>query len=139
MSGDPQSPGTMQKGTIKRALILGSFIALSVALIASLWPDYRPRTPLDIYLRQGQRLATEALKREIDELSPRGSDPGPAVQRLGTLGFSCAAPAGAAGEWNCAMRRPLENRQMLSMEVILRVDRGVVTETTARIWEQGSR
>lgn len=139
MSGDPQTPGTMQKGTIKRALILGSFIALSVALIATLWPDYRPRTPLDIYLRQGQRLATEALKREVDELSPRGSDPGPAVQRLGTLGFSCAAPAGAAGEWNCAMRRPLENRQMLSMEVILRVDRGVVTETTARIWEQGSR
>lgn len=139
MSSDPQTPGTMQKGTIKRALILGSFIALSVALIASLWPDYRPRTPLDIYLRQGPRLATEALKREIDELSPRGSDPGPAVQRLGTLGFSCAAPAGAAGEWNCAMRRPLENRQMLSMEVILRVDRGVVTETTARIWEQGSR
>lgn len=139
MSSDPQTPDTMQKGTIKRALILGSFIALSVAIIATLWPDYRPRTPLEVYLRQGARLGTEALKREVDGLSPRGSDPGPAVQRLGTLGFSCTAPAGASGEWSCAMRRPLENRQMLSMEVILRVDRGVVAETSARIWEQASR
>ena len=129
----------MQPGTIKRAAILGGFILVSLAGVAWLWPDARPVTPLETYLRQGTRQATELLQREVDQLSPRGADPGPAVQRLGTLGFTCAAPAGAAGEWNCTMRRPLENRQMLSMEVILRVDRGNVTETTARMWEQSSR
>ena len=129
----------MQPGTMKRAAILGSFILVSLAGVAWLWPDRRLVTPLETYLRQGTRQATELLQREVDQLSPRGADPGPAVQRLGTLGFTCAAPAGAAGEWNCTMRRPLENRQMLSMEVILRVDRGNVTETTARMWEQSSR
>lgn len=129
----------MQPGTIKRALLLGSVILAVVAVVAFMWPDYRPVTQLETYLRQGPRLAGETLKRDVDQLSPRGSDPGPAIQRLNTLGFSCAAPAGATGEWNCTMRRPLENRQMLSMEVILRVDRGNVTETSARIWEQGAR
>ena len=129
----------MQPGTIKRAALLGIVILAVVAVIATMWPDHRPVTPLEIYLRQGTRQATDSLKREVDQLSPRGADPGPAVQRLHTLGFSCTAPAGAAGEWNCTMRRPLENRQMLSMEVILRVDRSQVTETSARIWEQGVR
>ena len=119
--------------------MLGGVILAGVAVIAAVWPDHRPITPVEVYLRQGTRQATEALKREVDQLSPRGTDPGPAVQRLHTLGFSCVAPAGAAGEWNCTMRRPMENRQMLSMEVLLRVDRGNVTETTARIWEQGPR
>ncbi|MBS7788680.1 hypothetical protein KTR66_01665 [Roseococcus sp. SDR] len=129
----------MQPGTIKRAAMLGAAILAGVALVASVWPDHRPVTALDTYLRQGPRQAGEALKREVDQLSPRGADPGPAIQRLNALGFSCAAPAGAAGEWNCNLRRPMENRQMLSMEVILRVDRGNVTETSARIWEQGAR
>ena len=136
---EPEASGTLQKGTLKRAAILGGFIAVSVALIAAFWPNHRPRTPVEVYLRQGQRLATESLKRDVDQLSPRGEDPGPAVQRLGSLGFSCTAPAGASGDWNCTMRRPLENRQMLSMEVILRVERGSVAETTVRIWEQVSR
>jgi len=129
----------MQPGTIKRAAILMGFIVASLGCVAWFWPDHRPVTPLEIYLRQGTRQAAELLQRDVDQLSPRGADPGPAVQRLGTLGFTCAAPAGAAGEWNCTMRRPLENRQMLSMEVILRVERGNVTETTARIWEQNLR
>ncbi|UPY38472.1 hypothetical protein [Sediminicoccus sp. KRV36] len=129
----------MQPGTIRRAAIVGVGILAAVAVVATVWPDHRPVTPLEIYLRQGTRQATDALKRDVDQLSPRGADPGPAVQRLNTLGFSCTAPAGATGEWNCTMRRPLENRQMLSMEVILRVDRGNVTESTARIWEQGAR
>ena len=129
----------MQPGTIRRAAILGGIILVSLAGVAWLWPDLKPVTPLETYLRQGTRQATELLQRDVDRLSPRGADPGPAVQRLGTLGFTCAAPAGAAGEWNCTMRRPLENRQMLSMEVILRVDRGNVTQTTARMWEQSSR
>lgn len=129
----------MQPGTIRRAAIVGVGILAAVAVVAVVWPDHRPVTPLEIYLRQGTRLASEALKRDVDQLSPRGADPGPAVQRLNALGFSCAAPAGAAGEWNCTMRRPMENRQMLSMEVILKVDRGNVTETSARIWEQGAR
>ena len=139
MAAHDQDDATMQKGTIKRALILGGFIAVAVALITTLWPAYRTVTPLDVYLRQGVRQATETLRREVDTLSPRGADPGPSIQRLNTLGFNCAAPAGAAGEWNCTMRRPLENRQMLSMEVILRVERSVVTDSTARIWEQPGR
>lgn len=129
----------MQPGTMKRAALLGGVILAGVAVVAVMWLDHRPVTPLEIYLRQGTRQATDALKRDVDQLSPRGADPGPAIQRLNTLGFSCTAPAGAAGEWNCMMRRPLESRQMLSMEVILRVDRGNVTETSVRIWEQGGR
>ena len=129
----------MQPGTIRRAAVVGVALLAGIAVVATMWPDYRPVTPLETYLRQGTRQATDTLKRDVDQLSPRGADPGPAIQRLNTLGFSCTAPAGAAGEWNCTMRRPLENRQMLSMEVIIRVDRGNVTETTTRIWEQGSR
>lgn len=139
MAAHPEDSAVMQPGTIRRAAVVGVALLAGVAVVASMWPDYRPVTPLEIYLRQGARQATDALKRDVDQLSPRGADPGPAIQRLNTLGFSCTAPAGAAGEWNCTMRRPLENRQMLSMEVILRVDRGNVTETTTRIWEQGSR
>jgi hypothetical protein len=139
MAAHPEDSAVMQPGTIRRAAIVGAGLLAAIAVVAVVWPDHRPVTPLEIYLRQGTRQATEALKRDVDQLSPRGSDPGPAVQRLNTLGFSCAAPAGAAGEWNCTMRRPIENRQMLSMEVILRVERGSVTETTARIWEQNLR
>lgn len=129
----------MQPGTMKRAMLVGVVILAGLAVVATVWPDRRPVTPVEVYLRQGTRQATEALKREVDHLSPRGADPGPAIQRLNTLGFSCAAPAGASGEWNCTMRRPLENRQMLSLEVLLRVDRGNVSETSARIWEQPAR
>lgn len=129
----------MQPGTMKRAVLLGVVMLAGLAVVATVWPDHRPKTPLDVYLRQGPRQATEALKREVDQLSPRGGDPGPAIQRLNSLGFSCTAPAGATGEWNCTMRRPLENRQMLSMEVLLRVDRSNVSETSVRIWEQAAR
>jgi hypothetical protein len=139
MAAHPEDCAVMQPGTIKRAAIVGVGLLAVVAAVAMVWPDHRPVTPLEIYLRQGTRQATESLKRDVDQLSPRGADPGPAIQRLNTLGFNCTAPAGAEGEWNCTMRRPLENRQMLSMEVILRVDRGNVTETTTRLWEQGSR
>lgn len=129
----------MQPGTFRRAALVVVALMAAVGVVAVVWPDHRPVTPLEIYLRQGTRQAAESLKRDVDQLSPPGSDPGPAVQRLNTLGFSCAAPAGATGEWNCTMRRPQENRQMLSLEVILRVDRGNVTETSARIWEQAAR
>jgi hypothetical protein len=139
MAVHPEDTAVMQPGTIRRAAIVGAGLLAAIAVVAAVWPDHRPVTPLELYLRQGTRLATEALKRDVDQLSPRGSDPGPAVQRLNTLGFSCSAPAGASGEWNCTMRRPIENRQMLSMEVILRVERGSVTETTARIWELNLR
>jgi hypothetical protein len=139
MAAHPEDSAVMQPGTIKRAALVGGVLLAAVAAVAAMWPNHRPVTPVEIYLRQGTRQAAEMLKRDVDQLSPRGADPGPAIQRLNTLGFSCAAPAGAAGEWNCTMRRPLENRQMLSMEVLLRVDRGNVTETSARIWEQAAR
>ncbi len=139
MAPHPEDSAVMQPGTMKRAAIVGAVILAAVAVVAYMWPDFRPVTPLETYLRLGTRQAAESLKRDVDQLSPRGSDPGPAIQRLNTLGFSCAAPPGAAGEWTCTMRRPIENRQMLSLEVILRVDRGNVTETSARIWEVNLR
>jgi hypothetical protein len=139
MAAHPEDSVVMQPGTMRRAAIVGAVLLAGVAVVAYMWPDFRPVTPLETYLRQGTRQAAESLKRDVDQLSPRGADPGPAIQRLNTLGFSCAAPASASGEWNCSMRRPLENRQMLSMEVTLRVDRGNVAETSARIWEQPVR
>jgi len=139
MAVHPEDSTVMQPGTMKRAAIVGAVILAGVAVVAFMWPDFRPVTPLETYLRQGTRQATELLKRDVDQLSPRGADPGPAIQRLNMLGFSCAAPASASGEWKCSMRRPLENRQMLLMEVILRVERGHVAETSARIWEADTR
>lgn len=125
----------MQPGTKRRALFLFLMIAFAVAIVATIWPNHRGRTQIELYLRQGQRQGAVLLKRDIDQLSPEGQDPGPAIQHLGALGLSCAAPATNTGEWTCVMRRPGDNRQMITIEATIRVERGLVAETTARITE----
>ncbi|TCH99728.1 hypothetical protein EJV46_03380 [Roseococcus sp. SYP-B2431] len=125
----------MQQGTKRRALLVFLVIAFVVALVATYWPNHRERTQIETYLRQGLRQGAVLLKRDIDRLSPEGQDPGPAVQHLGALGLGCAAPATTTGEWSCVMRRPGDNRMMITIEAAVRVERGLVTETLARISE----
>lgn len=124
-----------ERGTKRRALLVLVLIGLFVAIVATFWPDHRNRTQIDLYLRQGQRQGAALLKRDIDQLSPEGQDPGPAVQHLGALGLSCAAPATGTGEWDCVMRRPGDGRQMITIEAAIGVRDGFVTETSARITE----
>ncbi|MDB5413996.1 MAG: hypothetical protein JWR10_2331 [Rubritepida sp.] len=139
MTGDAQVSNRMQPGTKRRALFVFGVIAAVVALVGVFWPDHSRRTPIETYARQGTRQGAALLKQEIDELSPRGSDPGPAVQRLGTLGLSCAAPAAISGDWTCVMRRPTPDRHMLTIDAAIRVERGLVAETTTRFSEQSTR
>jgi len=135
MKGDPQLSDRMQPGTKRRALFVFLVIALGVGAVAAVWPDGRARTQIELYLRKGPRQGAALLKRDIDQLSPRGQDPGPAVQHLGALGLSCAAPAGNAGEWSCVMRRQGDRRQVITIEATIHVERGLVTDTSARITE----
>jgi hypothetical protein len=135
MRADPQTSDRMQEGTKRRALLVFLMIASVVALLAVFWPDNRARTQVELYLRQGQRQGALLLKRDIDQLSPEGQDPGPAVQHLGSLGLTCAAPPTNTGEWTCVMRRPGEGRMMITIEATVRVERGLVAETSTRITE----
>jgi hypothetical protein len=132
---DPQISNRMEEGTKRRALLVFLVIAFVVALVAIFWPNHRERTQIELYLRQGTRQGAILLKRDIDQLSPEGQDPGPAVQHLGSLGLSCAAPATNGGEWACVMRRPGDSRQMITIEANIRVERGLVVETSTRISE----
>lgn len=135
MRAAAQVSDRMQKGTKRRALLVLLLIAFFVALVATFWPDRRNRTQIDLYLRQGQRQGAALLKRDIDRLSPQGQDPGPAVQHLGALGLNCAAPASGTGEWACVMRRPGDDRRMITVEAAIQVRDGFVTGTSARITE----
>lgn len=135
MRADPQVSDRMQKGTKRRALVVLLLISFFVAMVATFWPDHRSRTQIELYLRQGQRQGAVLLKRDMDQLSPEGQDPGPAVQHLGALGLSCAAPSDNTGEWACVMRRPGDGRQMITIEATVQVRDGLVTETSARITE----
>jgi hypothetical protein len=135
MRADPQTSDRMQEGTKRRALLVFLMIAFVVALVAIFWPDHRGRTQIETYLRQGLRQGAALLKRDIDQLSPEGQDPGPAVQHLNSLGLNCDAPAITTGEWTCTMRRPGDNRMMILIEAAVRVERGLVTETVTRFSE----
>lgn len=135
MRADPQVSNRMQKGTKRRALLVLLLISFFVAIVATFWPDHRNRTQIDLYLRQGQGQGAALLKRDMDQLSPEGQDPGPAVQHLGALGLGCAAPAANTGEWTCLMRRPGDGRQMITIEATIQVQDGLVAGTSARITE----
>lgn len=135
MRADPQVSNRMQKGTKRRALLVFLIIAVAVAIVAILWPSHRPRTQVETYLRQGQRQGAALLKRDMDQLSPAGQDPGPAVQHMTALGLSCAAPDSNTGEWTCLMRRPGTGRQMVTISTSIQVEHGVVTGTSAGITE----
>lgn len=135
MRADPQISDRMQSGTRRRALLVFVMIAFVVSLVAVFWPSHRVRTQVELYLRQGVRQGAALLKRDMDQLSPEGQDPGPAVQHLTALGLNCAAPASNDGSWTCIMRRPGDSRQMITIEATIRVERGLVVETSARITE----
>ncbi len=136
MRADPQASDRMQPGTRRRALFVFLMIALVVAIVAVIWPDHRGRTQIELYLRQGTRQAAVLLKRDIDQLSPEGQDPGPALQHLGSLGLNCDTPVdGLEGQWTCLMRRPGEGRQMMNIEATITVRGGRVTGSTASVTE----
>lgn len=130
---------TMQSGTMRRALILAALIAGGVGLIAAFWPQPAMRSPVEVYLRQGFARGGEALARDLLGETGLGGDAGPAVQRLVSMGFNCNVPAGQTGEWVCLFRRPYENRNVLSVEARVQVERGTVSGTSARIWEMPMR
>lgn len=129
------APNHLQEGTKRRALLLFLILVLGVAMVAMFWPNPRSRTQIERYLRQGTRQGATLLLRDIERLSPEGQDPGPAIQHLGALGLGCVAPEANSGEWRCVMRRHGDNRQIVTIEATLRVDRGVVAGSSARITE----
>lgn len=130
---------TMQPGTIRRALTLAAVIAAGVGVVAAFWPQPAMRSPVETYLRQGFTRGGEALGRDLMAETGLGGDAGPAVQRLISMGFSCNVPSGQTGEWVCLFRRPYENRNVLSVEARVQVERGAVAGTSARIWEMPMR
>lgn len=124
---------------MRRALIFGAVLAAGVATVATLTTRDGGKTPLEPYIRQGQRAGAEALSRDLQQLSPVGADPGPAIQRLVSLGFSCTAPGLASGQWSCQVRLPQDERRVLSFEATIRVERGVVSGMETRMFQQATR
>lgn len=122
-----------QPGTFLRAGIVLAILGVLAAAVAALWPQPSIRSPVDAYLRQGPAAGAEALRRDLLAQSPIGSDAGPSVQRLVSMGFTCDAPDGSSGTWTCLFRRPDPERRLVSVEAKLRVGDGAVTAVEARI------
>ncbi|MBY0336705.1 MAG: hypothetical protein K2X11_08830 [Acetobacteraceae bacterium] len=139
MADGPANSARMEPGTMRRALLFGVVLAAGVAGVASLGTRDRGKSPLEPYIRLGQRAGSEQLRRDLEQLSPIGADPGPAIQRLVSLGFSCTAPGLASGNWHCAVRLPQDERRVLSFEATIRVERGVVSGIEARMSQQAVR
>ncbi|MBS7811961.1 hypothetical protein [Roseococcus pinisoli] len=135
MRVDHRASAHLQKGTKRRALLVFLILVALVAMVGIFWPNPRSRTQIELYLRQGTRQGAELLMRDIRRLSPEGRDPGPAVQHLGALGLQCAAPETTVGEWRCLMRRQADNRKLVTIEAVIRVDHGVVVGSSASITE----
>ncbi len=135
MNTEPAPRGrTWQKGTKRRAAVVVLAGLAVLALIAWIFmPAERLRDPVEVYLRQGERAGAAALKRDIEGWAAPGADPGPAVQNLVGLGFSCIAPAGPVGQWNCTRRNPDRERRLTTLEAIIGVQSGVVAQVDTRI------
>jgi len=123
----------MQPGTLSRALLFGIILAAILAGVSWMIGANKPRTPIEEYIRLGERSGAQALARDISGWSPTGADPGPAVQRLTAIGFSCAAPGGISGDWNCTVRVPERERRLTTIQAILRSQNGVMAGVTASI------
>ena len=128
-----------QPGTFLRAGIVLAFLGVVAAGVAALLPQPSLRSPVDAYLRQGPTAGAEALRRDLLALSPIGSDAGPAVQRLVSMGFACDAPDGGSGTWSCLFRRPNAERRLVTVEARLRVADGAVAAAEAGIREATPR
>ncbi len=128
----PRRPATgrgnvaMQPGTMRRAILLGIILAVVVGIVSWLVGANKTRSPIEEYLRQGERAGAAALARDIAQWAPTGADPGPAVQRLTAIGFSCAAPGGSSGDWTCTVRVPDRERRLTTMQAVLRAQNGVL-------------
>ncbi len=134
MSVEPGPARGLQPGTLRKAAFV--LISALVALGGIAWllaPSATLRNPVETYLRQGERAGAAALKRDIDGWSPTGADPGPAVQNLTGLGFSCMAPGGPAGLWHCVMRVPDRERRLITLEAHVTVQGSVVAQVETRI------
>ena len=90
-------------------------------------------------IRVGGIGPAEALRADLERLSPTGTDSGPAAQHLIALGFNCVAPVQPDGQWACLHRRPAEGRVLRSFEARIRLDRGNTAEITTRIWDDPIR
>lgn len=132
----PRRGPLLQKGTIGRALLMFGLLGLVLLFIAWVWPDRRPVTEVERYLRRGQSAGAEAMRQALLRLSPPGSDSGPAIQHLIRLGFACAAPDSGAGEWECLHRRPERGRRLVVIEARLRLQEGATSEITVRIRDE---
>ena len=123
----------MQPGTMRRATLLGIILFAILGGVSWMIGANRPRTPIEEYIRLGERAGAAALVRDITEWSPTGADPGPAVQRLTAIGFSCAAPGGISGDWSCVVRVPERERRLTSITATLRSQNGVMAGVAASI------
>lgn len=134
MSTEPSLNRALQPGTIRKAaLVLVCALVLLGGIAWVLMPSATLRNPVEIYLRQGERPGAAALKRDVEGWSAIGADPGPAVQNLAGLGFSCIAPGGSAGLWHCTMRVPDRERRLTTLDVRITVRGSVVTQVETRI------
>ncbi len=132
----PRRGPLLPKGTLSRALLMLGLLALGLLFIAWVWPDRRPVTELDRYLRRGPTAGAEAMREALLRLSPAGRDSGPAIQHLIRLGFSCTAPDSGEGEWECLHRRPERGRRLVLVEARLRLREGATSGITVRILEE---
>jgi len=141
MSTEPevQRQGLWQSGTLPRAAIMAGFLGMGLLFLTWVWPAGSPVTDIDRYLRRGAVAGAEALRQDLVRLSPPGTDTGPAVQHLISLGFTCAAPALPSGQWDCVQRRPAEGRALRHIEALLRLEQGSAAEITTRIWDDTVR
>jgi hypothetical protein len=128
-----------QPGTFRRAGLMLAIFGLLAAGLAALWPQPSMRSPVEAYLRQGPANGAEGLRQDLLALSPSGSDAGPALQRLISMGFTCNLAGEDSGEWVCLFRRSNERRSVTSVEARLRIERGAVSGVGARIWETPPR
>ncbi|RVT96348.1 hypothetical protein EOD42_14675 [Rhodovarius crocodyli] len=121
-----------QPGTLRRAGLLAVMMLIVLGFVANLLTSQTRRSPLQELVRLGERVAPERLRQDLLALSPIGGDPGPAVQRLSSMGFSCIAPAEAVGAWTCTARIPDPDRRLITFEAKLDTDRGIVRAVTTR-------
>jgi hypothetical protein len=132
----PRRGSLLPPGTLRRAALMFGFLASCVLFIAWVWPDRRPITEVELYLRRGYTAGADAIRQDLARLSPRGADSGPAVQHLIKLGFACAAPVTPSGQWYCTHRRPEQPRRVVIVEARIRLFDGTTSDITTRIWDE---
>lgn len=132
----PRRGSLLQPGVLARASLMFALLAFCVLFIAWIWPDRRPITEVERYLRRGQTAGAEAMRQDLVRLSPVGGDSGPAVQHLIKMGFACTAPGTLSGQWECVHRRPEQPRRVVIIEARVRLHEGATAEVTTRIWDE---